>query len=267
MYFINSTLWTCSVSMYLLVIKPVCVCVCTKSLQCGDKVLAKFAGRVHNVNSKAHILYLIFVCHRFVIPNNIQGSKMIMYVWVCFCHMSRRFGKTSSKSKKNNYVHITAVVILGLKDSLGCPSCNLVEDAMGRAVVQVTLFGLLLALTTTLPVKVSPLDRTPLGREIKYVWHSLYPRLVLGSEKVSLSPGTQWTLVNMNGSSGSLHFLFNVIYICLFFVLRLFLLWREHHKAESLHFQVTSWKLGYSKSIMQCPFKSQKYTNQYAFLH
>lgn len=81
--------------------------------------------------------------------------------------MKRQAAKV--KTKKNNNVRIIAVVILGLKDRLGPLSFNLVEDTMGRAVVQVTLFGLLLALATTLPVKVSPMDGTALSREIKYV--------------------------------------------------------------------------------------------------
>lgn len=55
------------------------------------------------------------------------------------------------------------------KRSFSCLSRTLGEAIMERAVVQIALFGLLLALGTTLPNKVSLKDRAPLCKEIECI--------------------------------------------------------------------------------------------------
>lgn len=103
-------------------------------------------------------------------------------VWCVFCVCvfvtcaSAERGRKKSlpfKKKKKKSVHINAVLVcLSLKDSVSCPGCTLVGAIMERAVVQITLFGLLLALVTTLPHKVRShnlKDRAPLCKETQPV--------------------------------------------------------------------------------------------------
>lgn len=89
------------------------------------------------------------------------GGSVFVSVWVYLCvfvtceeeNESLPFWK--KKEKKKTYVHINAVLVcVSLKDGFSCLSCTLLGAIMERAVGRIALFGLLLALVTTLPNKV-----------------------------------------------------------------------------------------------------------------
>lgn len=80
--------------------------------------------------------------------------------FVCVFVTCAVVGKKESKRrvcplKKLMYTFMLSLSLVWvLKDSFSCLSCTLVEAIMGSAVVQITLFGLLLALVIALPNKV-----------------------------------------------------------------------------------------------------------------
>lgn len=173
------------------------------------------------------------------------GGSMFVCVFVSYAGGGREREWRVCPFKKN-YVHINAVLVcLSLKDSFSCLDCTLVGAIMERAVVQITLLGLLLALVTTLPNKVRPKTAkrqraTLQGNRvcwiyvfISYCWlicTDSYNRYLLSSAQdfctsAILPVATHWTLPLINIKKSRLK---DLLALCLcVFESVLVMLWRH----------------------------------------